>query len=619
MHYHGILESLNHIDSFQHITITDRVLAGQTQTIECLIDNNPAYLEPWVLGINKNTPLSSLLGTYTYQANIGYFIKQTEPMSNDEPYKLLYLTQDKSYLVTEPYVLIPLKQQLNTNLKDGFYWYGNHQYQPLHEPKYANSCFLEHYRHNPKHGLIIQYQGKSVSQNPGWRAFIHGQLVWLDPQYLIIHEKCYQSPFLQTIHIDYSGITSFGLAQKLADKLEHLHQLTLDGYTFHDQTLIINPNKDNTLSFTQDERIFCGAMLDFFNHFMPSVYLAENQWPLFFALKNLHTFGQASTAQPTLIKHNGICFKFDLTHNWPNHVVEIFKQKKKTYLGDHVAGVATSIHAPDYPKPGFYYVQNQGNKRTQYHRLNDTPLTQKIAHLGMHQILMALDQSTVVTITKHAYGLNVFTPSLMFSLPRIDDTLSTLHETCKPFNKLKTHFKLLAFILKRGKENTEYRIEWDNHLDQLHRTNFEVINAFTPQSHALSSRVLNRLTLPTALLLSAIFVATNVISIPTFVMALTTASILGVLVLQITIYQNHALKPNASFIHNPWVSHNSVAFGLAGIAYWSLIATPIAAYIAVTVIMTLAPLGSMMHSHGYYGLFAHQVNTERDDFLTLTK
>ena len=100
--------------------------------------------------------------------------------------------------------------------------------------------------------------------------------------------------------------------------------------------------------------------------------------------------------------------------------------------------------------------------------------------------------------------------------------------------------------------------------------------------------------LPSSVALSVIFASTSMISIPILSTLLMTASVLGALALQITIYQN---KNNnyKNFSQNPWITHNLMAFGLTVIAYLALMANPLAALIAVATVMTLAPLASMSY------------------------
>jgi len=106
--------------------------------------------------------------------------------------------------------------------------------------------------------------------------------------------------------------------------------------------------------------------------------------------------------------------------------------------------------------------------------------------------------------------------------------------------------------------------------------------------------------LPSAVVLSAIFVSTGVIAMPVFSIALMTASALGALALQVAIYQNNT-QNKGGMLQNPWVSHNTLAFGLALIAYLSLMTNPLAALIAVSTIMTLAPLASVMSQSLFAG------------------
>ena len=109
----------------------------------------------------------------------------------------------------------------------------------------------------------------------------------------------------------------------------------------------------------------------------------------------------------------------------------------------------------------------------------------------------------------------------------------------------------------------------------------------------LKPNMLPHTLLPSAVVLSAIFVSTGVIAMPIFSIALMSASALGALALQVAIYQNNTQNKSA-FLQNPWVSHNTLAFGLALIAYLSLMTNPLAALIAISTIMTLAPLASVM-------------------------
>ena len=137
-------------------------------------------------------------------------------------------------------------------------------------------------------------------------------------------------------------------------------------------------------------------------------------------------------------------------------------------------------------------------------------------------------------------------------------------------------------------------------------------SAYLPESLASKisqpkPSILTHTMLPSAVVLSAIFVSTSVISIPAFTIALMTASALGALALQLAIYQTKCQpKADDGFMQNPWLTHNALAFGLAAIAYFALMANPLSALIVVASVMTLAPLATVMHrSYMEGGLFNH--------------
>ena len=130
------------------------------------------------------------------------------------------------------------------------------------------------------------------------------------------------------------------------------------------------------------------------------------------------------------------------------------------------------------------------------------------------------------------------------------------------------------------------------------------IIAKTDTTKSTKPSMLPHTLLPSAVVLSAIFVSTGVIAMPIFSIALMTASALGALALQVAIYQNNT-QNKGSMLQNPWVSHNTLAFGLALIAYLSLMTNPLAALIAISTIMTLAPLASVISQSLFAGNEPH--------------
>ena len=138
----------------------------------------------------------------------------------------------------------------------------------------------------------------------------------------------------------------------------------------------------------------------------------------------------------------------------------------------------------------------------------------------------------------------------------------------------------------------------------LNRMQSSFIIAKTDTANSSKPSILPHALLPSAVVLGAIFVSTGVIAMPIFSIALMTASALAALALQVAIYQNNT-QNKGGMLQNPWVSHNSPAFGLALIAYLSLMTNPLAALIAVSTIMTLAPLASVMSQSLFAGNEPH--------------
>ena len=137
-------------------------------------------------------------------------------------------------------------------------------------------------------------------------------------------------------------------------------------------------------------------------------------------------------------------------------------------------------------------------------------------------------------------------------------------------------------------------------LESAYITKDKMITSEAFISQGAKPSILPHALLPSAVVLSAIFVSTGVIAMPVFSIALMTASALGALALQVAIYQNNT-QNKGGMLQNPWVSHNTLAFGLALIAYLSLMTNPLAALIAVSTIMTLAPLASVMSQSLFAG------------------
>lgn len=473
-------------------------------------------------------------------------------------------------------------------------------FKPIH--------FDRDFLYNPQSGISIAYSNES-----GARVVAQGEPVYYPLADDLFNHHTLKN-YVETMTITYAGVQSCSFEKYILDQLSTVYYAnplsTIKCTQEQEQEHLKISIKTGSYTFyTYFPHDFLDTMLGLLERYPPTQITKQS-----IDLEALKQIYHIKKGQQWL-KHDDLVFTLgeesqrgqrrQRRQEQRKLFVEIIEQNEQRYLVDHIDKTATSLNEKKSPlsnmASGVWYIA--GSRGTQPHKLEiPSALTRK----EMRLYLLMLSSKKFI---KYSGGVVFEMKNSLFYLPMHDKTAKAFFNMYKD-TPLKQVFEMILGIYKDGQEGTSYTItisEKDKSLFAKDEYGNEIKPCSGEVFYAPSASTILPIAIAplSGMALSCIFVSTGVITMPAFAIALMTATALGTLALQLTIYQSKRIADaNDNFTQNPWVSHNAMAFGLAAIAYCTLMANPIAALIAVTAVMTVAPLASMAYqAFNTHGLF----------------